>query len=77
MILQQFEKIAGSEEHLGIEPEREDSFLVVIDRKIDLVTPLLTAHSYEGLIDHFYEIDHRPDAHQAARTAVGEGGRGS
>jgi hypothetical protein len=42
---------------LSTEPEQEDSFLVVIDRKIDLVTPFLTAHTYEGLIDHFYGID--------------------
>lgn len=30
---------------------------MVIDRKIDLITPFLCAHSYEGLIDHFYGID--------------------
>lgn len=28
-----------------------------MDREIDMVTPLLTAHSYEALIDHFYAID--------------------
>lgn len=28
----------------------------MIDRRIDLVTPLLTGHSYEALIDHFYGI---------------------
>ena len=30
---------------------------MVIDRSIDLVTPLLTGHSYEALIDHFYGIN--------------------
>jgi hypothetical protein len=28
-----------------------------MDRGIDPVTPFLTPHSYEGLIDHFYGID--------------------
>ena len=29
----------------------------MIDRKIDLVTPLMTPHSYEALLDHFYGIN--------------------
>ena len=29
----------------------------MIDRSIDPVTPLLTGHSYEALLDHFYDID--------------------
>lgn len=31
--------------------------LVVIDRNVDLVTPLLTPFTYEGMLDNFYEID--------------------
>lgn len=32
--------------------------LIVLDRKIDPITPLLTGHSYEALLDHFYNINH-------------------
>lgn len=46
----------GNEDLLVGESEKEDAFLVVIDRSIDKVTPLLTGHSYEALIDHFYGI---------------------
>lgn len=30
--------------------------LIIIDREIDFVTPLLTPHHYEGLINEFFEI---------------------
>lgn len=32
--------------------------LIIIDRGVDLATPLLTQLTYEGLIDETYEIDH-------------------
>ena len=31
--------------------------LVIIDRTVDLLTPLLTQLTYEGLIDEFYGIN--------------------
>jgi hypothetical protein len=31
--------------------------LIVFDRKIDLLTPLVTAHSYEALLDHYFGIN--------------------
>ena len=30
--------------------------LIIIDRNVDLVTPLLTQLTYEGLIDEFFGI---------------------
>jgi hypothetical protein len=56
MILKQLERILANEDLLATELEREDAVLVVIDRSIDLVTPMLTGHSYEALIDHCYGI---------------------
>ncbi|KAL0482286.1 vacuolar protein sorting protein VPS33 [Acrasis kona] len=31
--------------------------IILIDRKVDLATPLMTPFTYEGLIDHFYGIN--------------------
>ena len=32
--------------------------LIIIDRNVDLITPLLTPNTYEGLIDQFFKIKH-------------------
>ncbi|MDP2439063.1 MAG: Sec1 family protein, partial [archaeon] len=32
--------------------------LILVDRTVDLVTPLLTQHTYEGLLDEVFEIRH-------------------
>lgn len=57
MILQMMENVIARDELFTTETEQLDSFLVVMDRGIDPVSPFLTPHSYEGLIDHFYGID--------------------
>lgn len=41
-------------------PEMEDagegSYLIVLDRSLDYITPMLTPFSYEGLLDLFFGI---------------------
>jgi hypothetical protein len=32
--------------------------LMIIDRTVDLITPVVTQLTYEGLIDEFYGIKH-------------------
>ncbi|KAF5224679.1 putative sec1-like protein [Trypanosoma cruzi] len=45
----------GSEFLTGLTPEIDSLF--ILDRALDLLTPLLTQLTYEGLIDEFYNID--------------------
>ena len=55
-ILESYEKQLHEED--SIDPAESNSMLIVMDRKIDPITPLLTGHSYEALLDHFYNINH-------------------
>ncbi|KAL0480344.1 vacuolar protein sorting protein VPS33 [Acrasis kona] len=36
----------------------EINTLILIDRKVDLITPMVTQHTYEGLIDELFGIKH-------------------
>lgn len=40
----------------ALTPSSTIDSLIIIDREIDFVTPLLTQLTYEGLIDEIYEI---------------------
>lgn len=39
-------------------PSTTNDSLIIIDREVDFVTPLLTQLTYEGLIDELFEIQH-------------------
>jgi hypothetical protein len=45
----------GLEDRLSLPSEQIDS-LIVLDRRVDMVTPLLTQLTYEGLIDELVGI---------------------
>jgi hypothetical protein len=53
-LLTRMRREQGADEMLS--PESEIDTLVLIDRQVDLVTPLLTPLTYEGLIDEFITI---------------------
>lgn len=40
----------------GLTPSTTNESIIIIDREVDLVTPLLTQLTYEGLIDEVFEI---------------------
>eukprot|EP00826_Nyctotherus_ovalis_P042071 TRINITY_DN4293_c0_g2_i1.p1 TRINITY_DN4293_c0_g2~~TRINITY_DN4293_c0_g2_i1.p1 ORF type:complete len:352 (-),score=76.70 TRINITY_DN4293_c0_g2_i1:382-1437(-) len=47
-----------SNKDIGIEyPKTEIDGLIVLDRSLDLFTPLLTQMTYEGMVDEFYSVD--------------------
>nr|CCD13480.1 unnamed protein product [Trypanosoma congolense IL3000] len=54
-ILKQMRSEVGSAHLMGIAPKIDS--LLVIDRSLDLLTPLLTQMTYEGIIDEFFSID--------------------
>ncbi|RNF27664.1 putative vacuolar protein sorting-associated protein [Trypanosoma conorhini] len=54
-MLHRMQSEVGSEFLTYLTPEIDSLF--VLDRALDLVTPLLTQLTYEGLIDEFYNID--------------------
>ncbi len=39
-------------------PSEEIDSLIILDRSVDMVTPMLTQLTYEGLIDEFIGIEH-------------------
>lgn len=41
---------------VGLSPSTTNESLIIIDREVDFVTPLLTQLTYEGLIDELFEI---------------------
>ncbi|PHH75755.1 hypothetical protein CDD82_4301 [Ophiocordyceps australis] len=41
----------------GLSPSMANECVIIIDREVDLVTPLLTQLTYEGLIDEIFEIE--------------------
>lgn len=47
-----------SHDPLALAPSTVLDNLIIIERDTDLVTPLLTQLTYEGLIDEFYGIEH-------------------
>ena len=47
---------AGGATKLGLTPSNTSESVIIIDREVDLVTPLLTQLTYEGLIDEVWGI---------------------
>lgn len=41
---------------MGLSPSTTNESVIIIDREVDFVTPLLTQLTYEGLIDELFEI---------------------
>ena len=54
MMLRMRREQAGSESQ--ITPQIDN--LLIIDRNVDLLTPLLSQLTYEGLIDELFNINH-------------------
>ncbi len=52
------ENASANVSRFGMMPSAAIESLVVIDREVDLATPLLTQLTYEGLIDELYGIKH-------------------
>jgi hypothetical protein len=52
------ENASANVSRFGMMPSAAIESLVVIDREVDLATPLLTQLTYEGLIDELYGINH-------------------
>ncbi len=52
------ENTSANVSRFGMMPSAAIESLVVIDREVDLATPLLTQLTYEGLIDELYGIKH-------------------
>lgn len=59
---QLFELMARMRRDIGVECDPAMSPLIdtlmIIDRTVDLTTPVVTQLTYEGLIDEFYGIKH-------------------
>lgn len=45
----------GDEKRAKVRESRFDS-LIILDRRVDMITPMLTQLTYEGLIDEFFGI---------------------
>ncbi|OAA67513.1 Sec1-like protein [Cordyceps fumosorosea ARSEF 2679] len=56
-------------------PSLTNDSVIIIDREVDFVTPLLTQLTYEGLIDELFEIRHNQT--KADTTIVGPGAQSS
>lgn len=55
----------------ALTPSSSIENLIIIDREIDFVTPLLTQLTYEGLIDEIYSIQNcRVSSSQKASIVV-------
>lgn len=52
------ESVSANVSRFGMMPSASIESLVIIDREVDLATPLLTQLTYEGLIDELYGINH-------------------
>ena len=86
------EGASGSADSAGgaaAQAHRRIDALVLVDREVDCVTPLLTPLTYEGLIDHFFGVKNgvvelpagvmdkgkgKPKAGEASSSASGAGG---
>jgi hypothetical protein len=40
-----------------MEDASDDSYMIVLDRALDYVTPMMTSFTYEGLLDLFFGIN--------------------
>lgn len=49
-------EVASEADKLGLTPSTTTESVIIIDREVDFVTPLLTQLTYEGLIDEVFEI---------------------
>nr|5BUZ_A Chain A, SM (Sec1/Munc18-like) protein [Thermochaetoides thermophila DSM 1495]5BUZ_D Chain D, SM (Sec1/Munc18-like) protein [Thermochaetoides thermophila DSM 1495]5BV0_A Chain A, SM (Sec1/Munc18-like) protein [Thermochaetoides thermophila DSM 1495]5BV1_A Chain A, VPS33 [Thermochaetoides thermophila DSM 1495]5BV1_C Chain C, VPS33 [Thermochaetoides thermophila DSM 1495] len=47
---------AGESDRAGLSPSTTIESVIIIDREVDFVTPLLTQLTYEGLIDEYFGI---------------------
>ncbi|KAH8737639.1 Sec1-like protein [Ilyonectria robusta] len=47
---------ATESDKMGLTPSTTNESVIIIDREVDFVTPLLTQLTYEGLIDEVFEI---------------------
>ena len=47
---------ASEANRVGLSPSTTNESVIIIDREVDFVTPLLTQLTYEGLIDELFEI---------------------
>ena len=47
---------ANESNKIGLTPSTTNESVIIIDREVDFVTPLLTQLTYEGLIDEVFEI---------------------
>ncbi|KAH7170592.1 Sec1-like protein [Dactylonectria macrodidyma] len=47
---------ANESDKVGLTPSTTNESVIIIDREVDFVTPLLTQLTYEGLIDEVFEI---------------------
>lgn len=52
------ESASANVSRFGMMPSASIESLVIIDREVDIATPLLTQLTYEGLIDELYGINH-------------------
>lgn len=48
---------ANETNRVGLTPSTTNESIIIIDREVDFVTPLLTQLTYEGLIDEIFEIE--------------------
>ena len=73
------ELLAGEDMHeadkVGLSPSTTNESLIIIDREIDFVTPLLTQLTYEGLIDEVFGIQNNQA--DVDSTIVGAPGQGN
>lgn len=65
----------GDSSRAKLTPSMTNDSLIIIDREVDFVTPLLTQLTYEGLIDELFEIQHNQT--KADTTIVGPGAQSS
>jgi vacuolar protein sorting-associated protein 33A len=69
------ELLAGEDEHettrLGLTPSTTIESVIIIDREVDPVTPLLTQLTYEGLVDEVFGIQNNQT--EIDTTLVGGG----
>lgn len=49
---------ANEANKIGLTPSTTTDSVIIIDREVDFVTPLLTQLTYEGLLDEVFDIEH-------------------
>ncbi|TQV99669.1 vacuolar sorting protein [Cordyceps javanica] len=68
-------QVGDDTRHARLTPSMTNDSVILIDREVDFVTPLLTQLTYEGLIDELFEIRHNQT--KADTTIVGPGAQSS